>query len=210
MHIILDYGHGSNCPGKSSPDKTFFEWKFNREVGMGIAEILRKEGYNVHETWTGDKEPLFESKESLVKSELDKCLMWRVGKVNEYCKKYGTKNCISISIHANAAASDKKFHNASGWCVMVGKKASSSSKKLAKTLYAEAIKAKLQGNRSVPSEHYWVQSLAMCDSTNCPAVLTESLFYDNESDLKILKSKEGKEKIMKLHVDGIKKYIEEL
>ena len=47
----------------------------------------------------------------------------------------------------------------------------------------------------------------MCDRTLCPAVLTESLFYDNKGDLAILKSAEGKERIVQAHVDGIINYL---
>ncbi len=75
---------------------------------------------------------------------------------------------------------------------MVGLKAFVNSRRLAKCIYDEAANRNLQGNRYVPEGHYWPQSLAMCDRTLCPAVLTESLFYDNKGDLAILKSAEGK------------------
>ena len=42
VHIILDYGHGCNCPGKCSPDKSFYEWKFTRDVGKEIAKRLHR------------------------------------------------------------------------------------------------------------------------------------------------------------------------
>lgn len=43
-----------------------------------------------------------------------------------------------------------------------------------------------------------------------PAVLTENLFMDNKEDVKFLLSEEGKKQIIDLHVQGIKKYIEQL
>ena len=89
----------------------------------------------------------------------------------------------------------------------VSKNASSNSKKLARLLYEEAEKRGLKGNRSVPAEKYWVQSLAMCRDTKCPAVLTENMFMDNKQDKEFLLSKEGREKIIDLHVQGIIKYI---
>lgn len=58
IYLIFDYGHGINCPGKLSPDGTFYEWKFNREIGMEVARRLRAKGYTVHEIWTQDHEPL--------------------------------------------------------------------------------------------------------------------------------------------------------
>ena len=114
---------------------------------------------------------------------------------------------ISISIHCNAAGADGKWHTASGWGVFVSQNASQNSKKLAKTLYDEALLLNLKGNRSVPNEHYWIQNLAMCRDTICPAVLTENLFQDNKEDVDFLLSEEGKQLITKVHVDGILSYI---
>lgn len=210
IHIILDYGHGKNCPGKCSPDKTFFEWQFSREVGRAVARTLREKGYNVHETWTEDYEPLSDPNKVCNKRQLDAALNYRWKEVNRLCGIYGTTNCVSVSIHANAAGGDGQWHDATGFCVMVGRKASSKSKKLARMIYDAADRQGLRGNRYVPTERYWVQPLAMCDRTNCPAVLAEALFYDNKSDLAILKSAEGKSKIAALLVEGITKYVESL
>ena len=52
--------------------------------------------------------------------------------------------------------------------------------------------------------------MAICRDTNCPAVLTENLFQDNESDYKYLMSDEGREAIINLHVTGIVNYIKSL
>ena len=41
-------------------------------------------------------------------------------------------------------------------------------------------------------------------------MLTENLFYTNQEDLKILKSDEGKKKIVDLHVEGIVNYLNSL
>ena len=206
MIVILDYGHGKNCPGKCSPDKTFYEWKFNRECGMEVARRLRAMGYTVCETWTEDHETLSDPNRKCTKRELNAALNWRAERVNEFCAKYGTKNCISVSIHSNAAGGDGQWHDATGFCVMVGRKASDNSKRLERFIYDEASKRRLKGNRCVPPSRYWVQGLCMCDHTNCPAVLVEALFYDNRSDLAILKSSEGREKIITSIVNGITQY----
>lgn len=207
IHIIFDYGHGNNCPGKYSPDKSFYEWQFNREIGKEVARRLRAKGYIVHEIWPHDHEPLSTPGKMCNKTQLNAALNWRWKEVNKICTQYGTSNCIMISFHSNAAGGDGKWHDASGFCSMVGLKASANSKRLAKCIYDEAAKRNLQGNRYVPTGHYWPQSLAMCDRTACPAVLTESLFYDNKSDLAILKSAEGKERIVQAHVDGLINYL---
>lgn len=206
MIIILDYGHGKNCAGKCSPDQTFYEWKFNRECGKAVALRLRSKGYTVYETWIEDHEPLSTPNKVCSQRELDAALNWRAWRVNDICATQGAKNCVSISIHSNAAGCDGRWHNATGFCVMVGRKASENSKRLARLIYDEADSRGLRGNRCVPPAHYWVQPLCMCDRTNCPAVLVEALFYDNVSDLAVLKSTEGKEKIISSIVNGIISY----
>lgn len=210
IHLIFDYGHGENCPGKYSPDGSFKEWRFSREVGKEIAQQFRAMGYNVHETWTEDHEPLSDPQKTCTKKQLDAALNYRWKEVNRLCSKYGASNCVSISIHANAAGGDGKWHDATGFCVMVGRNASLNSKKLARKIYDAADRRGLRGNRCVPPERYWTQALAMCERTNCPAVLTESLFYDNKGDLAILNSAQGKAKIVELHVEAIAKYVESL
>lgn len=207
IHIIFDYGHGINCPGKCSPDKSFYEWKFNRALGMRVVAILRAKGYQVHEIWTHDHEPLSTPGKMCDKSQLNAALNWRWKEVNKLCRLFGTSNCICISFHSNAAGGDGQWHNATGFMSIVGLKASANSKRLAKCIYDEAAKRGLQGNRSVPVGHYWPQSLAMCDRTDCPAVLTESLFYDSRSDLSILQSQSGMDKLTQAHVQGIINYI---
>ena len=190
--ILIDNGHGVNTPGKCSPDRSFLEYKYCREIAREVVARLVKLGYDAI---------------LVTPEETDISLSTRVKRINSWCNKLGASNCLSISIHNNAAGGDGKWKTATGWSVYVSKNASSNSKKLARLLYEEAEKRGLKGNRSVPAEKYWVQSLAMCRDTKCPAVLTENMFMDNKQDKEFLLSKEGKEKIIDLHVQGIIKYI---
>ena len=112
-----------------------------------------------------------------------------------------------MSIHCNAAGNGSAWMGAKGWSVFVSNNASSNSKLLADCLYDAAEQQKLKLRTEKPGQKYWQQSLAICRDTNCPAVLTENLFQDNKEDVEFLLSKEGKEAIAKLHVDGIIKYI---
>ena len=69
---------------------------------------------------------------------------------------------------------------------------------------ANAEREKVKKMRSPKlGQKWWAQNLAICRDTNCPAVLTENLFQDNESDYKYLLSDEGRETIINLHVSGI-------
>lgn len=192
MKILIDNGHSLNTPGKRSPDKTFYEWEFNREIAIPLVEELRRRGFDAERIVPEDVE--------------DISLSERCRRVNAWCSKLGAKNVLLVSIHANAAGSGG-WNNATGWCVFVYRNASQASRKLAQTLYAEAEKRGFKGNRSVPKERYWTSGFYILRCSKCPAVLTENLFYDNKSDLAILQSEEGKRKIVELHVEGIINYL---
>ena len=45
--IILGTAHLKSTPGKCSPDKKFFEYKYSREICKAIKVILEKYGYKV-------------------------------------------------------------------------------------------------------------------------------------------------------------------
>ena len=192
MKILIDNGHGSNTAGKCSPDKSLREYKYCREIAEAVAQSLRAKGYDA---------------QRIVTETNDVSLSERCRRVNAICKKYGASNCICVSIHNNAAASDGKWHSARGFGAYISLNASSSSKKLARIFVETAIEMKLMGNRSIGKDLYKVQNLAMCRDTNCPAVLTENLFQDNKDDVQFLLSEEGRAAITKLHVDAIIKYI---
>nr|WP_303661457.1 N-acetylmuramoyl-L-alanine amidase [Bacteroides intestinalis] len=167
LTIILDNGHGSNTPGKCSPDKSLLEYKWAREIVDMLIKELKALGFNAVK---------------LVPEDIDISLKERVRRANQIYKDTN-KQAILISVHCNAAGADGKWHTANGWSVFVSQNASKNSKRLAKDLYEQAEKRGLKGNRSVPKEKYWVQSLAMCRDTNCPAVLTENMFQDNKADV---------------------------
>ncbi len=191
MVIILDNGHGVNTPGKCSPDKTLLEYKWAREITDRLMVEFAKLGMK---------------SVKLVPEEIDISLSERVRRANKIYKDNG-KQAILISVHCNAAGADGKWHTANGWSVFIAKNASSNSKRLAKDLYEQAEARGLKGNRSVPKEKYWVQSLAMCRDTNCPAVLTENMFQDNKEDVAFLLSEDGKKKIVETHVQGVLNYL---
>lgn len=189
--VLLDNGHGVNTPGKCSPDKTLLEYKWAREIVDKLMVEFTKLGIRSIK---------------LVPEDTDISLRERVRRANQHYKN-NNKQAILISVHCNAAGSDGQWHNACGWSVFVAQNASNNSKRLARNLYEEAEKRGLKGNRSVPKEKYWVQSLAMCRDTNCPAVLTENMFQDNKEDVALLLSEEGKKKIIDAHVQGVLNYL---
>ena len=191
MKIILGTAHSKSTPGKRSPDGKFREYLFSREVCKEIKAQLTQKGYDCVIDIEGDEEYSLSN---------------RCNIVNSYCRKYGAKNCLYVSIHVNAAGANS-WANARGLSVYTYTNGSLASKQLAKTLYEEGASKGLKGNRSVPACKYWTANFYVLKYTNCPAVLTENLFQDNKEDVAFLMSPQGKKAIVDYHVNGIIKYL---
>lgn len=191
MKVLIDNGHGENTPGKRSPDGRLMEWAYAREIADMVVAGLRKKGIDA---------------ERIVKEDSDVPLSERCRRANAIYSTTG-KKAILISIHCNAAGSGASWMNAKGWSVFVSNNASASSKKLATDICGVAESLKLQVRRPVPQQPYWQQNLAICRDTNCPAVLTENFFQDNREDVDYLLSEEGKSAVVRIHVEGIIKYL---
>ena len=198
MKILIDNGHYEGCPGKRSPKGEFgvlYEWKFNRQIARPLVERLKKMGYDA---------------QLIVPEDTEVSLGERCRRVNKVCDEVGAKNCIFISIHSNASSDCSSWQKPNGWSSFIYTKASNASKRLAQCLFDEADKKGLLGNRAVPDCHYWTANFYVLKHTNCPAVLTESLFYDNHSDYLYLCSEKGREEIIDLHIKGIVRFIKEI
>ena len=195
MKVLIDNGHGEGTLGKCSPDKRLREYAYCREIARRVSRQLSLQGIDAI---------------LITPEEKDVALRERVRRVNGWARKLGKENVLMVSIHNNAAGNDGKWHTATGFSVFISKNASDKSKRLARIFTENAAAMGLMGNRAVPKEKYWVQSLAMTRDTACPAVLTENLFQDNREDVDFLLSEEGKQAITKLHVDSIIQYIKSL
>ena len=105
--VLLDNGHAKSTPGKRSPalddGRQFFEYEFNRDVVARIAAALKEEGIRHH----------------ILVPEVDKdiALTERANRANKWCKTYGTKNCLFISVHSNALGDGKEWKDAGNWSV---------------------------------------------------------------------------------------------
>ena len=191
--VLLDNGHGRETPGKRSPDGRLMEWEYTRQLAAAIEARLLATGYNVRR---------------IVEEAADVPLRERCRRVNEVCRTH--PHVLLISLHCNAAGNGSQWCEARGWGAYVSLNESENSKRLAKRLCeaAELFGQKLR--RYAPGQPWWVQNLAMCRDTKCPAVLTENLFQDNRADVDYLLSVEGKQALADLHVQGIADYIREL
>lgn len=215
MKILIDNGHGYNTPGKCSPDKSLREYKWAREVASLIEASLKAKGYDA---------------QRIVTEETDISLGERCRRVNAVCSQLGKKNVLLVSIHANAAGGDGKWKTAGGWCAYTSP-GQTQADILATSLY-EAAKKDLAGyiaqfpvniklgkydakQKSIRTDYSdgdpdYEARFYILIHTSCPAVLTESLFQDNKSDVEFMLSAEGKQCITALHVNGIINYIKSL
>ena len=195
MKIFLDNGHGSDTPGKRSPDGSFLEYKFNREIARRIVLDLQDRGYDA---------------ELLVPEETDIPLKERVSRVNSHCATIGKGNVILVSIHVNAAGNGSKWLNATGWSVYTSKGRTKSDNRA--TCLAEAAIKNLSG-RKIRSDWSdgdidFEESFYLLNKTLCPACLTENGFMDSRESLAYISSRAGKEAIVQLHVEGISDYLD--
>lgn len=190
MKVLIDNGHGSNTPGKRSPDGRLREYAYTREIAERLVMELRKNGIDA---------------ERIVKEEIDVPLAERCRRANEY----KASEAVLVSIHCNAAGNGSDWMSARGWeaWTSVGK---TKADKLATCLYENAEhclpgmkirKDMTDGDQDKENGFYILKH------TKCPAVLTENLFQDNKKDVEFLLSEEGKLAIVNMHVWGIMKYL---
>ena len=195
MKILIDNGHGENTPGKRSPDGTFREYLYVREIADQVVTKLKQRGYDA---------------ERIVMEFSDVALAERARRVNEVCGRLGTKNVILVSIHCNAAGNGE-WMNAKGWScyTSIGQ---TKADMLADCFY-QVAEEKFAKNRKIrkdltDGDPDWEAGFYMLKKTKCPAVLTENFFMDNKDDVAYLLSAEGREAVVDTHVEAIIKYIQ--
>ncbi len=194
MKILIDNGHGSNTPGKRSPDGRFREYAWAREIARAIVADINDLGYDA---------------ELLVPEEYDVCLSARCYRVNSWCDRLGKRNVLCVSIHVNAAGKGDRWYNATGWSAYTCR-GQTSSDMLADCMYKQAglwlpghrlRMDKTDGDPDIEAE------FTILRKTACACVLSENGFQDCKESLRFLESEEGKEAIIGLHVDGILDYV---
>jgi N-acetylmuramoyl-L-alanine amidase len=202
MKILIDPAHGKDVAGKRSPDGRLREYKYSREICNEVISRLRAEGYDAELTTTGENEI---------------GLTRRANIVNTVCGKLGIKNVCMVSIHVNAAGNGD-WRKASYWCAFTSK-GQTQGDKLADCLYdaAENVlpplfpdvpKNKLISTDLSDKDRDHESNFTVIYKTKCAACLTENFFMDNKADVDWLLSPCGRDTIVRLHVEGIKKYVE--
>lgn len=194
MTILLDNGHGSDTPGKRSPDGHFREFAYNRYLACEIKARLTALGLDA---------------KLLVPEQEDISLKERCRRVNIICKQKGIDHVLLISIHINSAKDSNRWMNARGWSCYTSK-GQTKADTLASCLYsaaAEKLSSHTIRKNYTDGDPDLEENFYILRHTLCPAVLTENLFMDNREDLAFLESQAGAQAIINLHVEGIKQYL---
>ena len=194
MKILIDPGHGIDTPGKRSPDGSFLEYLWNRQVADLILEGLVSEGVDA----------------SLIVTETnDVSLRNRVNRVNTICNRVGASNVLLVSIHANAAGNGSAWMNAKGWSCYTSK-GKTKSDQVAECLY-DAFEEEFQDRKirkdMSDGDRDWEENFYVLAKSKCPAVLLENFFYDNREECAWMLQEETKRRIASAAVKGIIKYI---
>lgn len=193
--ILIDNGHGNNTPGKRSPDGKIVEATYTREIASNVVSGLRRLGYNA---------------ELLTPETYDVSLLERVHRVNVKCNSHGKDNVICVSIHCNAAGDGSQWLKATGWEIWTSEGKTDSD--VLADHFVQMAKRHFEDQsirewKKKDGERDKEKNFTILKSTMCPAVLTENFFMDNKNDVKYLKSQDGKNAIVRCHIDAIVSYL---
>lgn len=197
MKILIDNGHGVETPGKRSPDGRLQEWSYTRLIAREIVSHLTAAGVTT---------------QLVVPEDMDVPLPERCRRVNEVCRILGKTNVLLVSIHINAAGKGDRWMNARGWSCYTTR-GDTRADALATALY-EAARVHLPGMQLrtdfTDGDPDLEAGFYILRNTACAAVLSESLYMDNLDDCRFLMTEEGRRAIVRLHVEGVIKYLSTL
>lgn len=192
MKIIIDNGHGSNTPGKRSPDGTLREYSWARAVSYMICDLLHAEGYDAY---------------LLVPEQTDVSLAERCRRANQYSK----RDSILVSIHINAAGDGGRWMKARGWSIFTTKGITEADK-LAECIWNQANKTfkaplTVRSYSSAKMGRDFEENFYILLHSYCPAVLIENFFMDNHEDCNYLRTDKAMAECAEVAVAGIKDYL---
>ena len=194
MRVLIDAGHGIDTPGKRSPDGSFLEYLWNRQVADLVLSRLRASGLDA---------------DLVVTETNDITLRTRAMRVNRICDRLGASNVLLVSIHANAAGNGKSWMYATGWeChTSPGKTKSDALAECFYKSFSNAFPEKRMRRDLSDGDSDKESNFYILTKTRCPAVLLENFFYDNREECAWLLLPGTRERIADAIVAGIKKYI---
>lgn len=190
--ILIDNGHGYETPGKRSPDGTFREYAWTREVARMTCDIFQAEGY---------------SAQLLVPENWDIPLSVRCQRANRFDK----NKSILVSIHNNAAGNGSKWMKARGWSIYTTRGISDADR-LAQAIWYRADRMLtsplvVRSYSSLPLGRDYEEDFYILKHSYMPAVLIENFFQDNREDVEWLKTDAAKVICAEVIIDGVKDYL---
>lgn len=169
---ILDPAHGSDTPGKRSPDGKHREYLWSRQMIEMILEDSRQKDYDIISPYLEkDKEPGL------------------TNRVAYYNNIKSDKSKVMLSLHNNAQGMGTKWMNARGFSAYTSK-GQTKSDKIAEILIDQFIsffpqlKTRIE---TIDNDKDYEQNFTVLMG-NYYAVLLEILFQDNIEDVVILNS----------------------
>lgn len=175
MIVIIDAGHGIETAGKRSPDGSYLEYEFNRDVAWRIQRHLLRCGIDARLTCPDEHDI----------SLAERCRISNAAGADYF-----------VSIHTNAAG-NYGWHSASGWSAHIIARGGA-AERLAEAIRVEAISMLGCKDRGVQVSNYQVLR-----DTKAPAVLIEHGFHTNREEVALLKSDAYREKCALSDAKGI-------
>jgi N-acetylmuramoyl-L-alanine amidase len=184
--FLLDAGHGKDTAGKRSPEipPGILEYEFNLNI---VQRIIAKCGQ------MGIRTVNLKPEEEAI------TLKSRVERAKQFWMK--DKNCIFISVHANAIGYGTWVENVTGVTTFCNPKSSQISKDLAWHLVDKISAHAQMRNRGARERGFYVLK-----KTPMPAVLTENGFMTNTCDATKLADPYWRDKIAEAHVLAMKDF----
>ena len=187
MKIILDAAHGKNVQGKCSPDGSFREYKWSREICSRLSSKLTEAGIENILIVPEDTEP---------------GLWERVSRMDKI-----KGEALVISIHCNAAGMGDKWMNARGFSIWTSRgktKSDAFAEKIWQQFDADFPELPLRRDLSDGDNDYEANFVVLLSKH--PSVLIETLFMDNKEDVAVLNSEDFKSRFVECLVKTIKSF----
>ena len=181
--VLGDSGHAEKVAGKCAPDKSLYEWKFNKEVDTKMKKRCADHGIDYYQT---NPSPAGKDEMGLSK---------RAELANAHWKKLGKPQALLMSYHANAYYEEDKngktkveFNSARGTETFIASNASTNSKNAAKYIQDEIVKTMKSLDKNAKDRGVKTENFTVIYKAQMPSILLEYAFYTNKSDIKILKN----------------------
>lgn len=133
-------------------------------------------------------------------------------RINARCARLGMDNAILVSIHVNAHGNGLQWTQPSGWSIYTSK-GNTAADSLANCIAEAAAKhlplMKLRADYS-DGDIDFEEEFYILKHTMPACVLSENGFMTNEKECRWLQTREAKQAITDLHVEGIIEYLEQV